>query len=120
MLTARTRPTHACAPTPAAPRLCGRGHQPARGVPFLQRERENGSNLAFMFRLPFAAGRVFSISMLDTLLYQVSGRAGREGLRCPASSPGCLSISSQCQALVLSDVPPSESPSPGPCEAGQA
>uniref|UniRef100_A0A8C0UJP1 Potassium sodium-activated channel subfamily T member 1 n=1 Tax=Cyanistes caeruleus TaxID=156563 RepID=A0A8C0UJP1_CYACU len=37
---------------------------------FLQRERENGSNLAFMFRLPFAAGRVFSISMLDTLLYQ--------------------------------------------------
>ncbi|KAB0394075.1 hypothetical protein E2I00_001779, partial [Balaenoptera physalus] len=36
----------------------------------LQRERENGSNLAFMFRLPFAAGRVFSISMLDTLLYQ--------------------------------------------------
>ncbi|KFW65754.1 Potassium channel subfamily T member 1, partial [Pygoscelis adeliae] len=31
---------------------------------------ENGSNLAFMFRLPFAAGRVFSISMLDTLLYQ--------------------------------------------------
>ncbi|XP_063100126.1 potassium channel subfamily T member 1 isoform X5 [Cavia porcellus] len=37
-----------------------------------KRERENGSNLAFMFRLPFAAGRVFSISMLDTLLYQVS------------------------------------------------
>lgn len=36
-----------------------------------QKERENGSNLAFMFRLPFAAGRVFSISMLDTLLYQV-------------------------------------------------
>ncbi|PIO39328.1 hypothetical protein AB205_0144810, partial [Aquarana catesbeiana] len=35
-----------------------------------QKERENGSNLAFMFRLPFAAGRVFSISMLDTLLYQ--------------------------------------------------
>lgn len=41
-------------------------------TPFLQQERENGSNLAFMFRLPFAAGRVFSISMLDTLLYQVS------------------------------------------------
>uniref|UniRef100_A0A8C2Y9G6 Potassium sodium-activated channel subfamily T member 1 n=1 Tax=Coturnix japonica TaxID=93934 RepID=A0A8C2Y9G6_COTJA len=35
-----------------------------------KKERENGSNLAFMFRLPFAAGRVFSISMLDTLLYQ--------------------------------------------------
>lgn len=34
-------------------------------------ERDKGSNLAFMFRLPFAAGRVFSISMLDTLLYQV-------------------------------------------------
>uniref|UniRef100_A0A8C4NHP9 Potassium sodium-activated channel subfamily T member 1 n=1 Tax=Eptatretus burgeri TaxID=7764 RepID=A0A8C4NHP9_EPTBU len=33
-------------------------------------EREKGSNLAFIFRLPFAAGRVFSISMLDTLLYQ--------------------------------------------------
>lgn len=33
-------------------------------------ERDQGSNLAFMFRLPFAAGRVFSISMLDTLLYQ--------------------------------------------------
>lgn len=36
-----------------------------------QKERDKGSNLAFMFRLPFAAGRVFSISMLDTLLYQV-------------------------------------------------
>ncbi|XP_076014806.1 potassium channel subfamily T member 2 [Genypterus blacodes] len=35
-----------------------------------QKERDKGSNLAFMFRLPFAAGRVFSISMLDTLLYQ--------------------------------------------------
>ena len=46
---------------------------PARlSRPVLQRERENGSNLAFMFRLPFAAGRVFSISRLDTLLYQVS------------------------------------------------
>jgi len=36
-----------------------------------QKERDKGSNLAFMFRLPFAAGKVFSISMLDTLLYQV-------------------------------------------------
>uniref|UniRef100_A0A8C0V687 Potassium sodium-activated channel subfamily T member 2 n=1 Tax=Cyanistes caeruleus TaxID=156563 RepID=A0A8C0V687_CYACU len=36
-----------------------------------KKEREKGSNLAFMFRLPFAAGRVFSISMLDTLLYQM-------------------------------------------------
>uniref|UniRef100_A0A674D0U6 Potassium channel subfamily T member 2-like n=1 Tax=Salmo trutta TaxID=8032 RepID=A0A674D0U6_SALTR len=32
--------------------------------------RERGSNLVFMFRLPFAAGKVFSVSMLDTLLYQ--------------------------------------------------
>ncbi|TMS03142.1 Potassium channel subfamily T member 1 [Larimichthys crocea] len=37
---------------------------------YVQIERDKGSNLAFMFRLPFAAGRVFSISMLDTLLYQ--------------------------------------------------
>lgn len=37
----------------------------------LQKEREKGSNLVFMFRLPFAAGKVFSVSMLDTLLYQV-------------------------------------------------
>ncbi|KAL4689919.1 hypothetical protein H8959_012710 [Pygathrix nigripes] len=44
-----------------------------------KRERENGSNLAFMFRLPFAAGRVFSISMLDTLLYQVSWEAAAGG-----------------------------------------
>ncbi|CAB1325842.1 unnamed protein product, partial [Coregonus sp. 'balchen'] len=35
-----------------------------------EKEREKGSNLAFMFRLPFAAGRVFSVGMLDTLLYQ--------------------------------------------------
>uniref|UniRef100_A0A8C1U401 Potassium channel, subfamily T, member 2 n=1 Tax=Cyprinus carpio TaxID=7962 RepID=A0A8C1U401_CYPCA len=32
-------------------------------------EREKGSNLSFIFRLPFAAGKVFSIGMLDTLLY---------------------------------------------------
>ncbi|ESN98456.1 hypothetical protein HELRODRAFT_176931 [Helobdella robusta] len=35
-----------------------------------KRERENGSHLYFMFRLPFAAGCVFSASMLDTILYQ--------------------------------------------------
>ncbi|KAI4885497.1 hypothetical protein NFI96_033718, partial [Prochilodus magdalenae] len=35
-----------------------------------KKEKKRGSNLAFMFRLPFAAGRVFSIGMLDTLLYQ--------------------------------------------------
>ena len=56
-------------------------------APFLQRERENGSNLAFMFRLPFAAGRVFSISMLDTLLYQVSGGGRQGGPRTPGREP---------------------------------
>ncbi|KAG7243469.1 hypothetical protein INR49_011025 [Caranx melampygus] len=35
-----------------------------------KKERDKGSNLVFMFRLPFAAGKVFSVSMLDTLLYQ--------------------------------------------------
>uniref|UniRef100_T1KQL7 RCK N-terminal domain-containing protein n=1 Tax=Tetranychus urticae TaxID=32264 RepID=T1KQL7_TETUR len=33
-------------------------------------EREIGSHISYMFRLPFAAGSVFSASMLDTLLYQ--------------------------------------------------
>ena len=37
----------------------------------LQKERERGSNIYYMFRLPFAAGNVFSASMLDALLYQV-------------------------------------------------
>ncbi len=36
----------------------------------MKEERENGSHLAFMFRLPFAAGTVFSANMLDRLLYQ--------------------------------------------------
>lgn len=53
---------------------------------FFQRERENGSNLAFMFRLPFAAGRVFSISMLDTLLYQV--RCSPAAVASPLHPPG--------------------------------
>uniref|UniRef100_A0A1I8JEF5 Potassium channel subfamily T member 2 n=1 Tax=Macrostomum lignano TaxID=282301 RepID=A0A1I8JEF5_9PLAT len=35
-----------------------------------KKERERGSNLSYMFRLGFAAGTVFSASMLDTLLYQ--------------------------------------------------
>lgn len=35
-----------------------------------KREKERGSHLYYMFRLPFAAGNVFSASMLDTLLYQ--------------------------------------------------
>ncbi|EDW47242.1 GM20538 [Drosophila sechellia] len=35
-----------------------------------QREKERGSHISYMFRLPFAAGAVFSASMLDTLLYQ--------------------------------------------------
>ncbi|XP_042217877.1 potassium channel subfamily T member 2-like isoform X2 [Homarus americanus] len=35
-----------------------------------RREKERGSHISYMFRLPFAAGSVFSASMLDTLLYQ--------------------------------------------------
>ncbi|XP_076343529.1 potassium channel subfamily T member 2-like isoform X2 [Tachypleus tridentatus] len=35
-----------------------------------KREREKGSHISYMFRLPFAAGNVFSASMLDTMLYQ--------------------------------------------------
>ena len=38
----------------------------------LQRLKEKTtSNLPYMFRLPFAAGQVFSSAMLDRLLYQV-------------------------------------------------
>ena len=37
----------------------------------IQKEKLKGSHLYYMFRLPFAAGNVFSSSMLDTLLYQV-------------------------------------------------
>lgn len=48
---------------------------------FLQKEREKGSNLVFMFRLPFAAGKVFSVSMLDTLLYQVRHTLGCKHVR---------------------------------------
>ncbi|XP_020937522.1 potassium channel subfamily T member 2 isoform X10 [Sus scrofa] len=51
-------------------RLHGRRQNHRQRADTFQKERERGSNLAFMFRLPFAAGRVFSISMLDTLLYQ--------------------------------------------------
>ncbi|XP_033252210.1 potassium channel subfamily T member 2-like, partial [Drosophila miranda] len=35
-----------------------------------KREKERGSHISYMFRLTFAAGAVFSASMLDTLLYQ--------------------------------------------------
>ncbi|ODN05382.1 Potassium channel subfamily T member 2 [Orchesella cincta] len=35
-----------------------------------KREKERGSHISYMFRLPFAAGSVFAASMLDTLLYQ--------------------------------------------------
>lgn len=35
-----------------------------------QKEKERGSHISYMFRLPFAAGAVFSASMLDTILYQ--------------------------------------------------
>ncbi|XP_011504488.1 PREDICTED: potassium channel subfamily T member 2 [Ceratosolen solmsi marchali] len=41
--------------------------EPSLGSP---REKERGSHISYMFRLPFAAGSVFSASMLDTLLYQ--------------------------------------------------
>ncbi|XP_023315308.1 potassium channel subfamily T member 2 isoform X4 [Trichogramma pretiosum] len=41
--------------------------EPTLGSP---REKERGSHISYMFRLPFAAGSVFSASMLDTLLYQ--------------------------------------------------
>ncbi|XP_043467874.1 potassium channel subfamily T member 2 isoform X3 [Leptopilina heterotoma] len=41
--------------------------EPHMGSP---REKERGSHISYMFRLPFAAGSVFSASMLDTLLYQ--------------------------------------------------
>ncbi|XP_046141452.1 potassium channel subfamily T member 2 isoform X3 [Osmia bicornis bicornis] len=37
---------------------------------YFLREKERGSHISYMFRLPFAAGSVFSASMLDTLLYQ--------------------------------------------------
>lgn len=39
-----------------------------------KRERDTGSNLYFMFRLPFAEGTVFSANMLDRLLYQSSAK----------------------------------------------
>ncbi|XP_022242998.1 potassium channel subfamily T member 1-like [Limulus polyphemus] len=35
-----------------------------------KREKERGTHISYMFRLPFASGTVFSASMLDTLLYQ--------------------------------------------------
>ena len=34
-------------------------------------KQQNKDHLNYMFREPFAAGHVFSMSMLDTLLYQV-------------------------------------------------
>jgi hypothetical protein len=36
--------------------------------------KEPGSNMAYMFRMPFASGHVFSASMIDTLLYQTFGK----------------------------------------------
>ncbi|GMR30939.1 hypothetical protein PMAYCL1PPCAC_01134, partial [Pristionchus mayeri] len=38
---------------------------------FEKKERKRGSNMPFMFRLPFAQGGVFSANMMDRLLYQV-------------------------------------------------
>ncbi|CAJ0563944.1 unnamed protein product, partial [Mesorhabditis spiculigera] len=37
---------------------------------FEKKERRRGSNMPYMFRLPFAQGGVFSANMLDRLLYQ--------------------------------------------------
>uniref|UniRef100_A0A0N4ZT15 C2H2-type domain-containing protein n=1 Tax=Parastrongyloides trichosuri TaxID=131310 RepID=A0A0N4ZT15_PARTI len=37
---------------------------------FEKREKKHGSQMPFMFRLPFAQGNVFSANMLDRLLYQ--------------------------------------------------
>lgn len=45
-------------------------HQVILCISLFQREKERGSHISYMFRLPFAAGSVFSASMLDTLLYQ--------------------------------------------------
>lgn len=41
----------------------------------------------FMFRLPFAAGKVFSVSMLDTLLYQVTLPAPKKLSQCSVLTP---------------------------------
>ena len=37
---------------------------------FFKIEVQKGSQIAYLFRLPFASGQVFSAAMLDTLLYQ--------------------------------------------------
>lgn len=65
-----------------------------------QKERDKGSNLAFMFRLPFAAGRVFSISMLDTLLYQV-GRQLKPNMQPPSPEHQVLECVSHQQRKML-------------------
>lgn len=116
----RTLTMHTCTHAPHTPaHASAPAKVPARpSPPFLQRERENGSNLAFMFRLPFAAGRVFSISMLDTLLYQVSGWEARGSAQSPGSQT--FSVSGRRPAPVLNDVPPSErggQPTLGPIPA---
>ena len=36
--------------------------------------KDQGSSMAYMFRLPFMSGNVFSASMIDTLLYQTYGK----------------------------------------------
>lgn len=65
-----------------------------------QKERDKGSNLAFMFRLPFAAGRVFSISMLDTLLYQVGAQlsTSNDSSQIPGERNVCyVSVEKRCR-----------------------
>uniref|UniRef100_A0A672ZDB4 RCK N-terminal domain-containing protein n=1 Tax=Sphaeramia orbicularis TaxID=375764 RepID=A0A672ZDB4_9TELE len=63
-----------------------------------KKEREKGSNLVFMFRLPFAAGKVFSVSMLDTLLYQVPAALTHSLTDNPP-----LPQSSKCQSMRITE-----------------
>ncbi|GMT31709.1 hypothetical protein PFISCL1PPCAC_23006, partial [Pristionchus fissidentatus] len=44
---------------------------PLQQSKFEKKERKRGSNMPFMFRLPFAQGGVFSANMMDRILYQV-------------------------------------------------
>lgn len=93
---------HTCAHTPQTRAPLGPPAPARLSAPFLQRERENGSNLAFMFRLPFAAGRVFSISMLDTLLYQVSGAGAGQRVGGATAGGGCGEGSTGAAAATVS------------------
>ncbi|XP_034254066.1 potassium channel subfamily T member 2 isoform X5 [Thrips palmi] len=56
--------------SPASQKRRGMSGAPSDSHSETHREKERGSHISYMFRLPFAAGTVFSASMLDTLLYQ--------------------------------------------------